>query len=407
MDPDAASRPAALVDVAPFFSGDWPGIRSDWTGDVGVRFVAEVPCVVTALGRRAGGPLAEPARVTLWQTEGQEELASVLVGPSSRIEGHSAFEPLETPVPLEAGKEYRVSQLCRARMPDRWFDGYATAQEVSALTANRYARFVGSCCRNDIGFPNREDGEFRRAGMVNLKLAREGLDVVPVTREELAHALARAVVDEESSPEAVDAYLAVLARLLALLVDGLAAPPKGAAAPAPRAPALTVVAPEEELSGYARLEPLEARGAAALKEGRGTVFDKRFARDVTDFARRYRGGLDDYGGPVEGAFVVSHATGEVLAPAVRVLRATASQGASGDGAEERLNAADLAALLPRGMAFARSASGDVTAFVAAEVRKGRALRIEGPTPWPRPAPASRTGKSPGARGTPGRRLLDV
>jgi len=324
--------------------------------------------VVAALGRHADGELTESALVTLWDAETLKEVTSIEVGPASPIEEHYAFQPLPERVTLQAGREYRLSQLCRAKMQDRWFDGYASVDEVAALCANRYARFIGGCCRNEHGFPNRLDGDRRRAGMVNLKFAREGLSVQSVTREELAHTLARVAAEEEpASPEAVDAYLRVLARLLALLVDEMATSPEGVRQPP--APAMAVVAPEADLSGRVRMEQLEADAASA--EGRNTVFNKRFAAEVADFGRRYVGSLDEYGAPLEGAFVVGSTGGEVLAARARLLPS-----ATAAASEGHLSAADVAALLPRGMAFARSSAGDVTAFLAAEVRQGRALRIE-------------------------------
>mmetsp|Transcript_145811 Transcript_145811/g.467232 ORF Transcript_145811/g.467232 Transcript_145811/m.467232 type:complete len:462 (-) Transcript_145811:34-1419(-) len=360
----AAAVPAGvLVDHVPFFNGHWPGARSDWAGDVGIRFIVETPCVITALGRHTtDGQLSDGATVILWDADLQQAIVTVEVGPNSPVESHYAYTALPERLPLEVGKEYRLTQRCKARMTDSWFDGYASAEEVTALAAGRYARFLGGCCRNAPGgFPNRLDGERRRAGMVNFKVAREGLEVVAVTREELAHTLARVAASEEgASPEAVDAYLGVLARLLALLVDELAAP------------VLAVVAPEADITSLLRLEKVKGPLGMQQSEGPGTVFSRRFAGDVAEFAHRYRGALDEYGAPMEAALVVSNREGEVIAAPARLTRAGVSE-SNGEGC---LGAAELAALLPRGMAFARSPAGHVTAFLAAEVRQGRALRLE-------------------------------
>lgn len=65
---------------------------------------------VTALGRPAEPPLMEPALVSLWHAESQELLASALVGPTSRVDGFYAWEPLMEPLVLRKGQEYRLSQ---------------------------------------------------------------------------------------------------------------------------------------------------------------------------------------------------------------------------------------------------------------------------------------------------------
>jgi len=64
---------------------------------------------VTALGRCAEPPLMEAALVSLWHGGTQECLASATVGPSSRVEGFYAWEPLLEPVVLQKGQEYRLS----------------------------------------------------------------------------------------------------------------------------------------------------------------------------------------------------------------------------------------------------------------------------------------------------------
>lgn len=352
---EPAVRAAVLLDHVAFFSGHWPGTRNDWTGEVGIRLLAQTPCVVTALGRHTTeGKLSEGAVVTLWSAESQQVIANVEVGPDSFVESNYAFTTLPQRVVLEVGKEYRVSQRCKSRMADWWFDGHASEEEVTALASSRYARFLGGCCRNDGGYPNRNDGERRRAGMVNFKIAREGLEVVFVSREELAHSLAHAAsVEESTSSEATDAYLGVIARLLALLVDELTVP------------VFAVVAPEADVSSVVRME-------YTVKGDVGNVFGKRFVVDVARAGHEYGGAFDEHGAPLEAAFVVGHRGGEVLVAAAGLQRLSALSGGVGG---DCLGAAELAALLPRGMAFVRSPAGDVTAFLATEVRQGRALRL--------------------------------
>ncbi|CAE8619905.1 unnamed protein product [Polarella glacialis] len=218
---DPASRP--------FFTGRWPGGRNDYGGEAGIRFVAAVSSEVTALGRLAEPPLMEGTVVTLWQTDTQEPLATAEVGPKSRVEGNYAWEPLTDELVLHAGKEYRLTQRCRANMPDRWCDARATAEEVAVGSWASLASFVGGVARNSAGFPNREDGDLRRAGMVNFKAMLRpspGPAMQLVSREQLAHSLARATAADEQrrggGPQEVEGRLAALACLLELFVDELA-----------------------------------------------------------------------------------------------------------------------------------------------------------------------------------------
>lgn len=158
---DPASRP--------FFSERWPGTRNDYTGEAGFRFVAEVDFEVTALGRPAEPPLMEAAMVTLWETETEESLVSAVVGPSSRVEGFYAWEPLAEPVALRRGREYRFSLRIRAGMQDRWCDAKLDAETAAAASWPSLGAFLGGVVRNKHDFPNRPDGDFRRPGIVNFK----------------------------------------------------------------------------------------------------------------------------------------------------------------------------------------------------------------------------------------------
>jgi len=362
-----ARKPPKRRDDVPLFIGSWTGTRNDWTGDVGISFVAEAKCTVTALGRSADVPLTETATVTLWLTETQEVLAAADVGPCSPVEGHYAFEAIGSGagVELQAGMEYRLTQRCRSRMPDKWFDGRATAEEAAAWSASQYARFVGGVCRNGQGFPGREDGEHRRAGMVNFKVAQVCLNVRPVSRTELASTAAGiAFIEAGGDPAAIDGYVAVIAHVLALLVDELAA--------LPGLEVLIVVAQDEALHKRVRLEPAEgeaelSRELAGSAEGvpACTVFDHRFASEVVSFAQRYNGEVDELGSPMDGAFVVSCRSGQVLAAAARIFRGHRLVGGT-----------ELVATLGGGVALSRSASGDVTALFAPEVRQGRALLMK-------------------------------
>uniref|UniRef100_A0A7S4RMT9 Uncharacterized protein n=1 Tax=Alexandrium monilatum TaxID=311494 RepID=A0A7S4RMT9_9DINO len=381
-EPPALEHDEGCSEEMPFFVGSWPGTRSDWTGDVGVSFVVRSNCRITALGRHAGTALCETVTVTLWLAETRQLLAAADVGPSSEVEGGYAFEALSCAVEARAGTEYRLTQRCRGRMLDKWFDGCATADEVRSQTALQCAKFVGGVCRNDYGFPSREDGEHRRAGMVNFKFARVAPEVVPVTRAELAQRTAAAVAAEASGDRCfAAAYLSVAASLLALLADELAA--------LPGAPATVVVADEASLRGLAQIdgpsdaavparEPAAARpeaaddaDAVAGDRAAGTVFERRFAEDVVAAAAARRGRREPPSdAPLEGVFVVSPG-GAVLATAASVARSSRAVGA-----------AELLALLGAGMVLSRSAAGAVTVLLAPELSRGCALQLQPTDPLP-------------------------
>merc|ERR1712190_81747 len=77
---------------------------------------------------------------------------------------------------LEAGKEYRLSQVCTSGMADLWFDGSVPADELLGCSASLYVKFIGSVFRNGQGYPDRCDDDAsiptnsRRAGMLNFKM---------------------------------------------------------------------------------------------------------------------------------------------------------------------------------------------------------------------------------------------
>jgi len=352
-----------------FFSTSWVGARNDWNGDVGIIIVIETACTITALGRHVyDTELSEIATVTLWHAATQKVAAVAHVGPCSEVEGHYAFDALDSPVRAQAGEEYRLTLRCRGGMPDKWYDGKATAAEVAAHCAPGHVRFVGGVCRNNYGYPNREDGEFRRAGIVNFKILVEPVEMLPVTKAELASKITHsAALGAYGDPGATDETLSIVAGLLALLVDELAA--------LPGITASVVVAHDELIQQRLHLEPADT--AADLSHelaGKvpgvqaSSVHGQRFARELVSFARQHSStgtngspALDD---PLEGAFVVSSRTGCVLAAAARLFRGP-----------QPLTAAELVATLGSGMAFVRSADGAVAAFLAPDAQKGCAFVI--------------------------------
>lgn len=344
----------------PFFRGNWAGTRNDFTGEVGISFTANIDFTITALGRHVGDIAQDTVTVTLWMSDTQSAITSADVGPSSTREGPYAFEALNHCVDLKAGYEYRLSQRCVEKMLDPWFDGRATAQEAATQCASKYATFLGGVCRNGFGYPKRYDGEHRRPGMVNFKVVQQGLDIVPVTREEMAEALARfALAEEPMDEETANNYILVLSAVLTVLANELA--------DVPGASAYVVVVPEDAL-GELYLQQCSTN-TDLTSTGNGStpsIFDARFKHKLASFAQSFRGRIDEEGGPMEGAIVLSHCTGQVVGAALQIFCNNA----------ELLGAADLMTVLGRGMAFTRSEQGSITAFPGMSVRQGQALRIE-------------------------------
>lgn len=307
--------------------------------------------------------------MTLWHAGTQKASAVAHVGPCSLVEGNYAFETLDPPFQAKTGEEYRLTTKVRGGMPDKWNDGHATAAEVAAGCAPGHVRFIGGACRNNYGYPSREDGEFRRAGIVNFKLATEPVEMLPVTRAELASKIAdSAAFAAYGDPGTTDATILIVAGLLALLMDELAA--------LPGITASVVVANDDLIQQRLHLEPADTE-ADLSRELAGevpgvypcSVRDQRFARELVSFARERSSigtngspALDD---PLEGAFVVSSRTGRVLAASARLLRGP-----------QPLTGAEVVTTLGSGMVFVRSADGAVAAFLATEAQKCCALVIK-------------------------------
>lgn len=341
----------------PFFLGHWPGTRCDWTGDVGVSFVPLVSGCVTSLGRPA--PLQQSAKVTLWSVATESSVASADVGPDATVEGNYAFAPLAEPFVLMAGSEYRITQHCSAGMLDKWFDGSSTPEEAAKQTSSAL-RFVGGVCRNEGGYPKRFDGAFRRAGMVNFKFARDGLDTVQTTQEELTSTLESiAATEEPGQLELIGSYVAVLSSVLRILTEDF----NGKVCEA-----LVAVAPEADVMGAishsdtqmsSLVSPSSSSQACA-----GSIFDPRFPGQLaycSEFCRARQAGAPEHCG--EPCVFVSHQTGVVFAVASTLFR---------NG--RPLHAPDIASNLRRGVVFRRTSSA-VMVYSSLEMRHGRAFQL--------------------------------
>lgn len=156
----------------PYFLGSWSGTRNNWYGDVGISFVAQKTFKIVSLGRHHHDKtgLKHTAPVTLWSVETQRKLAVLDIGPHSVKEGHYHWEPIDSPgVTVTQGREYRLTQACTPGMEDKWYDEAITFEEVEAMAATGYARFVGGVNESGFGYPESENGQFRRPGIVNFK----------------------------------------------------------------------------------------------------------------------------------------------------------------------------------------------------------------------------------------------
>eukprot|EP00435_Cladocopium_sp_Y103_P038047 s32_g10.t1 len=354
-----------------FFCGHWPGKRNDYEGEAGFKILPEMDFEITALGRCAEPPLMEAALVSVWETKSQECLASALVGPTSRVDGFYAWEPLMEPVVLKKGQEYRLSQRCRANMLDRWCDDYATKEELSGKSWAALASFIGGVCREKSdcefsSFPHLSDGALRRAGIVNFKaILRPGPEpeLRRVDREAFARdlALQLTATSSEAAPlpvEEVELRLAALAGLLALLVDEL----QGVSA-------LALLAPQEEL------EIIVASAAAVNPWGQvelagASVFDSRALCQEMGLAARRSGQLD------AGLLLVAF-TGEVMGLVLRPRCAGGALAAAGGpmvfDQGRPLQPWEIAQQLPGpGLAMAKQLAGDVLAYDARQMQRGNA-----------------------------------
>ncbi|CAE7282196.1 unnamed protein product [Symbiodinium sp. CCMP2456] len=254
---DPASRP--------FWCGRWPGARNDYEGEAGFRFLVNLDCEVTALGRPCEPPLMEAAAVSLWHAASQDLLASISVGPASRVEGSYAWERLPEAIVLRPGQEYRLTLRCRANMQDRWSDATCAAEEAAAESWAALASFLGGACKNANGFPSRTDGDLRRPGIVNFKaLLRPSNEPAlrDVGREAFARSLAASAAAEARAGDEVESRLAALAGLVALFVDEI------------RLPAMALLGAEEELQLIAASAAACSPSGALELAGCG-IFDSR------------------------------------------------------------------------------------------------------------------------------------
>eukprot|EP01084_Bolivina_argentea_P282683 483928_1 len=153
------------------------GHRNNWTGQVGYEFIANKSFEITALLRGIfddkKNKLIEETTVTLWDVDTKNILIQLQIGPHSLVKNNYAFEYIsdmynnnETIILLK-GKLYRITQLCKQEMKDKWNDSF---NFDTNHCLNDYATLTQGCFNNinDITtFPHHVDGKKRRFGMLS------------------------------------------------------------------------------------------------------------------------------------------------------------------------------------------------------------------------------------------------
>jgi hypothetical protein len=154
---------------SPYFKGTpTNATRNNWNGEVGFSITPTGLLNVTALGRATtGAGLSEPTNVTVWDATTKQAVVSVEVGPgNSALESGYAYVSLASPITLQPGRTYSISQTCHEDMPDKWVDSAANAKEADGtfakLGSGVYSAAVGT-------FPHATQQVGRFAGVVTFK----------------------------------------------------------------------------------------------------------------------------------------------------------------------------------------------------------------------------------------------
>lgn len=119
---------------------------------IGFEFKATKAFEVDSLGRGIATTRAlESTTVTLWGPD-KQVLASAVVGPSSTVSSGYAFEKLDTPVALEAGAKYRISQNVRSGIRDGWSYSGGRSGRISKFQST-YVEYQGQRKSYNVGYP--------------------------------------------------------------------------------------------------------------------------------------------------------------------------------------------------------------------------------------------------------------
>lgn len=128
-------------------------MRNNYNGEVGYQITPRTPLTVLALGRAlpAGAvSLKGPAAVNIWSVATKKLIATGIVGPQNASPPEAGFTygpDLATPLVLEQGQEYYVTQTCHEGMPDEFTNSDANAgaadQRIAAIGTSIYSGSPG------------------------------------------------------------------------------------------------------------------------------------------------------------------------------------------------------------------------------------------------------------------------
>ncbi len=162
--------------MANYFGKAYSGkrLRNSFDGQVGFEFQTVANFEVLALGRATYNDkaLQEDVVVTIWDAKTRQPVVQTAVGPSSPMLDAYAYEELAASVPLLAGKKYRITQMCTNGMADVWDDEVDDSAPTSPVAA--FGQGVFSSGTDASAYPDQEDGNHRRPGMVTFFVKGSG-----------------------------------------------------------------------------------------------------------------------------------------------------------------------------------------------------------------------------------------
>lgn len=138
--------------------------RNNYSGVTGIEFTMNEDTHALAFGRPVTTTFEQEHTITLWQTEGQEAVAEVVVGPDSpkyEVEnGTYVYEMLESSIELEEGKTYRLMSE-EFSGGDNWATCYmvTTGEDITDVAAINGIPYgpVGAYPTNFDATPNKVD----------------------------------------------------------------------------------------------------------------------------------------------------------------------------------------------------------------------------------------------------------
>lgn len=168
------------------YQADGIEMRNDWDGEVGYMIIPRSTITVSALGRPVAhgqAKLKAPAAVNVWSVKTHKKIATANVGPAAGApepDGY-AYTKLASPVVLQAGQSYYMTQTCSRGMPDKFSNSAANAPAANPMLAA-----LGHGVYSLNGHPNTYPGQAEKnsqfAGVVTFKaVAPPNLHPEPAT----------------------------------------------------------------------------------------------------------------------------------------------------------------------------------------------------------------------------------